>query len=375
MATVTLRNLSKTYRGGGGSEVTALRDVDLEISNREFVVLVGPAGSGKSTALRIIAGLEESSGGEILIGDRSVKGISSKDRDVAIVVSDDALYPHLSVYENIAFGLRRRKFLEPEIKRRVNDAAAVLGLEQSLTHKPDALSREYQQRVAFGRAIVRQPKVLLLDDPLSQLDAIERTQLRGELARLHQRLETTIIYATRDAIEALTLGDRIVVMDRGIVQQNGTAREVYEQPANLVVARMFGSPAINLLEGMLKQERDLLVFHETGDGTVEARFALADRPGAEEFAGKQVMLGIRPEDIVVQPPSGGKSADGLPGLLDLIEPLGAETIVHLQTGAHRLTGRSGEGAVNREDAGRRVRFKINLAKAHLFDPTTSRRIG
>lgn len=373
MATVTLRNVSKTYRDG--SEVAALRDLSAEIANREFVAVVGPADSGKSTLLRIVAGLEQSSGGEILIGDRSVAGVSAKDRDVAIVSAGGALYPHLSVYENIAFGLRRRKFLEPEIKRRVDDAAVVLGLEQSLAHKPDALSREHRQRVAFARAIVRQPKVLLLDHPLALLDSATRSQFRGELARLRQRLETTIIYATRDAGEALALADRIIVLDRGIVQQNDTARAIYDAPANLFVAQLFGSTGINILEGALKQERDSLVFHETGEGTVVARFARADRPDAEEFVGGPVLLGLRPEDVAAQlSRSGERAADGLPALVDLVEPLGALTVVHLQTGAHRLIGRS-EGAVDREAAGRRARFQINIPKAHLFDPKTSRRIG
>lgn len=375
MSKVILSNVTKTHRSRGGGDLSVVHDVSFEIADHEFVVLTGPAGCGKSSLLRMIAGLEEVSRGEISIGDKRVDGVAAKDRDVAIVFGQDALYPQMNVFENIAFGLRRRKFREPEIQRRVTEAAAMLGLEQSLPHKPAALSREYRQRAAWARGIVRRPKVLLLDDPLAELDATTRVQMRAEAARLHQRLEMTVIYATRDAVEALALADRIVAIDKGIVQQIDTARGVYDEPANLFVARFFGSPAMNLLNGRLRQERDFIVFREAGGGTVEARFAAGDRAQMGEFVGKAIVLGIRPEDveIVQRTASGEKSADAFAAMVDLIEPLGAETHIHLQTGAHRLICRVA-GAVDRAAAGHRVRFQIGLSKAHLFDPISSQRL-
>lgn len=375
MSKVILSHVAKTYRSRGGADVTGVHDVTIEIADHEFVVLAGPAGCGKTSVLRMIAGLEEVSRGEISLGEKRLHGVPPKDRDVAIVFGDDALYPHLTVYDNIAFGLRRRKFGEPEIQRRVNEAAAVLGLEQSLQRKPGALSRESRQRVALARAIARQPKLLLLDDPLANLDATTRVQMRAEVARLHQRLEATVIHATDNALEALTLGDKIVAMHEGVVQQIDTPRAIYEEPANLFVARFFGSPAMNLLNGILKQERDSLVFREANDGTVEARFATGAGARLSEFIGKPVILGVRPEDVELVPrPSGGeKSGDGFPAMVDLIEPLGAETHIHLQTGAHRLISRAG-GSVDGAETGHRVRFKMNLSKAHLFDPISSQRL-
>src|SRR4051812_39538076 len=230
MAKVHLNGLSKTFPGRSSGDVAAVEDFSIEVADHEFVALVGAPRSGKSTVLRMIAGLEEISRGSVSIGDRRVNDLAPNERDVGMAVGGDALYPHLNVFENMAFGLRRRKFLEPEIQRRVNEAAAMLGLDRSLTHKPGALSREDRQRVAFGRAIVRQPKVLLLDDPLVELDSRTRVEMRAELGRLHHRLETTVIYATSDPAEAMTLADRIVVLDKGVAQQIDTPRGVYNEP-------------------------------------------------------------------------------------------------------------------------------------------------
>ena len=299
MAKVSVKNVYKIYPGEKGGDVTAVTDVSLEIADREFVVLVGPSGCGKSTTLRMIAGLEEISRGDIFIGDKRVNDVPPKDRDIAMVFQNYALYPHMSVYDNMAFGLKLRKFPKAEIKKRVQDAAAILGIEELLERKPKALSGGQRQRVAVGRAIVRQPKVFLFDEPLSNLDAKMRVQMRTEITKLHQRLQATMVYVTHDQVEAMTMGDRIVVMNKGVVQQNDTPLTLYNAPVNLFVAGFLGSPPMNILHGTLKQERDALVFNEMEGGTIQVRLAVADRPGAREFVGKPMLLGIRPEDIEV----------------------------------------------------------------------------
>src|SRR5256714_1079623 len=272
MAKVVVKNVSKVYRGDKGRDVTAVRDVNLEIHDREFVVLVGPSGCGKSTTLRMIAGLEEISRGEIYIGDRLVNDVAPKDRDIAMVFQNYALYPHMTVYDNLAFGLKLRKYSKTEIKKRVQDAARTLGIEDLLERNPKALSGGQRQRVAVGRAIVRQPKVFLFDEPLSNLDAKMRVQMRAEITKLHQRLQATIIYVTHDQIEAMTMGDRIVVMNNGKVQQIDTPLKLYNEPDNLFVAGFLGSPPMNFINGELKQERDAIVFKEMQGGTIQVRF-------------------------------------------------------------------------------------------------------
>jgi multiple sugar transport system ATP-binding protein len=376
MAKVSVKNVSKIYPGDKGGDVTAVNDVSLEIADREFVVLVGPSGCGKSTTLRMIAGLEEISKGDIFIGDKRVNDVAPKDRDIAMVFQNYALYPHMSVYDNLAFGLKLRKFPKTEINKRVVDAASILGIESLLDRKPKALSGGQRQRVAVGRAIVRQPKVFLFDEPLSNLDAKMRVQMRTEITKLHQRLQATMIYVTHDQIEAMTMGDRIVVMDDGLVQQNDAPLVLYNQPENLFVAGFLGSPPMNFVSGTLKKDGDKIRFCEIAGGTIDVAFLAAERPAAQEFVGKEVILGIRPEDLEVATFSrkeGKAMGTGFPAVVEIVEPMGAETNLYLQTGAHTLTCRS-HGAFDHREAGRRMQFEMNLAKAHLFDPVSKNRL-
>ncbi len=374
MAKVSVQNVYKIYPGDKGADVTAVNDVSLEIADREFVVLVGPSGCGKSTTLRMIAGLEEISRGDIFIGERRVNDVAPKDRDIAMVFQNYALYPHMSVFENMAFGLKLRKFPKAEIKKRVQDAAAILGIEDLLERKPKALSGGQRQRVAVGRAIVRQPKVFLFDEPLSNLDAKMRVQMRTEITKLHQRLQATMIYVTHDQVEAMTMGDRIVVMDKGLVQQNDAPLKLYHEPVNLFVAGFLGSPPMNFIHGTLKETKGALVFSEMEGGTIEVRLDANERPGAREFVGKSMLLGIRPEDIeVAQFARGQETAGSFPAIIDLVEPMGAETNLYLQTGAHTIVCRS-QKALDHREAGHRMQFEMNLPKAHLFDPESTLRI-
>ena len=376
MAKVSVKNVYKIYPGEKKTgDVTAVDDVSLEIADREFVVLVGPSGCGKSTTLRMIAGLEEISKGDVFIGDRRVNDVPPKDRDIAMVFQNYALYPHMTVYDNLAFGLKLRKFPKAEIRKRVTDAAAILGIEELLERKPKALSGGQRQRVAVGRAIVRQPKVFLFDEPLSNLDAKMRVQMRTEITKLHQRLQATMIYVTHDQIEAMTMGDRIVVMNHGVVQQNDTPLTLYNEPANLFVAGFLGSPPMNFLHGTLKQDRDALLFCEMEGGTIEARLSMADRPAAKEFIGKPMLLGIRPEDVEVAQFEKGSESDiaSFPAIVDIVEPMGAETNLYLQTGAHTIVCRS-QRAFDHREAGHRLQFQMNLRKAHLFDPESTKRV-
>src|SRR6184192_726637 len=367
MAQVMMKDLNKKY-----DEVHAVKDVNLHIRDKEFMVLVGPSGCGKSTTLRMVAGLEEITSGEISIGDRVVNDLPPKDRDIAMVFQNYALYPHMSVYDNMAFGLKLRKFPKAEIKKRVQDAAAILGIENLLERKPKALSGGQRQRVAVGRAIVRQPKVFLFDEPLSNLDAKMRVQMRTEITKLHQRLQATMVYVTHDQIEAMTMGDRIVVMNNAKVQQIDTPLKLYNEPDNLFVAGFLGSPPMNFINGELKQERDAIVFKEMQGGTIEARFA--DRPPARDFFGKPMLLGIRPEDIeLAQFSKTGNTAASFPAIVDIVEPMGAETNLYLQTGAHTVVCRS-QRALDHRETGHRLQFELNVNKAYLFDPPTTRRI-
>jgi multiple sugar transport system ATP-binding protein len=374
MAKVTVKNVSKIFPGEKGRDVAAVSDVSLEIEDREFIVLVGPSGCGKSTTLRMIAGLEEISRGDIYIDDRRVNDVPPKDRDIAMVFQNYALYPHMSVYDNLAFGLKLRKYPKTEIKKRVSDAAAILGIEELLERKPKALSGGQRQRVAVGRAIVRQPKVFLFDEPLSNLDAKMRVQMRTEITKLHQRLQATMIYVTHDQIEAMTMGDRIVVMNNGVVQQTDSPLALYNQPANLFVAGFLGSPPMNFVNGTLQQERDALVFSEITGGTIEVRLSIQERPGAREFIGKPILFGIRPEDIeLAQFTKSDGATWSFPAIVDIVEPMGAETNLYLQTGAHTMVCRS-QRALDHREAGHRLQFEMNLKKAHLFDPTSGKRL-
>jgi len=380
MSQVALKNVWKIFPGEKGGEITAVREFNLEISPREFVVLVGPSGCGKSTTLRMVAGLEEVSRGEISMGGRRVNDTPSKDRDIAMVFQNYALYPHMSVYENLAFGLKLRKLPNAEIKKRVGDAAETLGLQHLLDRKPRALSGGQCQRVAVGRAIVRQPKVFLFDEPLSNLDAKLRAQMRAELIKLHQRLQATILYVTHDQVEAMTMGTRIVVMDavlnpetgrkEGVIQQIDVPMKLYREPANMFVAGFLGSPPMNFIKGTLRKDGDHLCFKEAQGGAIEVQ--LGSRLVAQSYPGREVVMGIRPEHCVLIP-SGKPTAGSFQALVDLVEPMGPETYFHLQTGAHTLVSRT-QGDSGQEYAGHRQRFAIAADEAHLFDPATTLRI-
>ena len=371
MAKVSLRHLSKTYADTPGRP--ALRDVSLDVADREFLVLAGPTGAGKSTLLRLVAGLEKPDSGEILLGDKPLDAIPAHDRDVAMVFQDYALYPHLSVGENLGFALRMRGAPDAEIRKRVDEAAKLLDLGKLLDRHPAALSGGEQQRVALGRALVRQPKVFLLDEPLAALDYPTRLQCRAELLQLHQRIGATMILVTHDPTDALTLGTRLAVLRDGALEQTGPPLDVYREPDNLFVAGFVGAPPMNLIPGKLSAKNERLVFKEAGGGVVEMRFHEADRPALKDYVGKEVVLGVRPEDIELARAARVPAEVVTQTLVDYVESTGAETIFHLQTGQQALVARS-RVAVSPDEAGRRAQFHLDPAKAHVFDPATTRRI-
>jgi multiple sugar transport system ATP-binding protein len=377
MATVSVKNLSKAYSDRKSAGPGAVKNVTFETGQQELFVLLGPPGCGKSTILRMIAGLENPSQGDISIGGKRVNDVSPRDRDVAMVFQGDALYPHLSVFDNLALGLLLRKYPQTEVKKRVAEAADILGLEPFLEIKPGALSHEARQRVAIGRAIVRQPKVLLFDEPLSFLDSTQRAQMRSEIRKLHQRLQGTLIYATCDPTEAIVIGDRVAAMNNGEVEQIDAPAVLYSEPANLFVAGLLGHPRMNFVSGRLKEEGEKIRFREIDGGTIDVVFALADRPAVREFSGREMILGIRPEDVEVARFSrkeGKALAAGFPAIADMVEPLGAETNLHLNTGAHTLICRSRD-RFDLQDAGHRFQFEIKLGKAHFFDSVSSKRLA
>jgi multiple sugar transport system ATP-binding protein len=330
MAEVTFENVSKIYPDG----TRAVSSIDLAIQDGEFMVLVGPSGCGKTTALRMVAGLEEISEGELKIGERVVNNVAPRNRDIAMVFQSYALYPHLTVYDNIAFGLKLRKMAKDEIDRRVKDAARVLDLEPFLDRKPRALSGGQRQRVAMGRAIVRQPQAFLMDEPLSNLDAKLRVQMRAEISQLQSRLGTTTIYVTHDQVEAMTMGDRVAVMRKGELQQVATPQELYDHPVNLFVGGFIGSPAMNLLEGTLERENGGMAVSVGDQRLALTERALSERPDLKSFDGKTVIVGIRPEhleDAALASDVPGENR--LKGQVALTEALGAELIVYVNTDA------------------------------------------
>ena len=325
MAGVTFDEVSKVYPDG----TRAVSDVDLEIKDGEFMVLVGPSGCGKTTALRMVAGLEDISEGVLKIGDRVVNHVPPRDRDIAMVFQSYALYPHLSVYENIAFGLRLKKVNKAEIDKRVKEAARILGLEPFLKRKPRALSGGQRQRVAMGRAIVRQPQAFLMDEPLSNLDAKLRVQMRAEIARLQSDLGTTTIYVTHDQVEAMTMGDRVAVMRKGEIQQVASPQDLYDHPVNLFVGGFIGSPAMNMVEATLARANGGLVAEAGGQRIVLGEEAVSARPALKNFEGRKVVLGIRPEDLEDAALATDVPADRrLRGKVELREALGSEIMVH-----------------------------------------------
>ena len=359
MAKVLLEHIVKQF-----GQVTAVNDVTLDIPDRQFTVLVGPSGCGKTTCLRLIAGLEEATSGNIYIGERVVNDVAPKDRDIAMVFQNYALYPHMTVYDNMAFGLRLRKYARPEIDRRVKEAAEMLGIQTLLDRKPKQLSGGQRQRVALGRAIVREPQVFLMDEPLSNLDAKLRVQTRAEIKKLHARLQTTTVYVTHDQVEAMTMGDRIVVMKDGVVQQVDSPMNLYEKPANLFVAGFIGSPAMNFLETRLaRQDGKLLIDGGVFKAEVPAELASS----VTEWAGKSVIFGIRPEDVSDRAHAQGNGAV-LRAQVDVHEPLGSDVILYLSAGQHNLVARV--DAHTQARMGQATEVVFNMNKMHLFNPET-----
>ncbi len=370
MAHVVLSRLEKSYPEKSGPGLRVVHGIDLEIRAGEFMVLVGPSGCGKSTTLRMIAGLEDISGGSISIDGRVVNDVAPKDRDIAMVFQNYALYPHMTVYENMAFGLKLRKLPRPEIDRRVREASALLSLDAYLERRPKALSGGQRQRVAVGRAIVRQPKVFLFDEPLSNLDAKMRVSTRAEISRLHARLGATMIYVTHDQVEAMTMGDRICVMKDGRIMQVAAPLELYHRPDNVFVAGFIGSPPMNLFPGRLEKSAggDRLDF--IGAGPTPLRVPLDARLSAlgAPLAGREVVFGARPEDVLHA--DDAPSAPAAEARVEISEPMGAETYLHLTIGPSPCVARVRPDL--RLAPGETVRVAFRLDAAHLFDAADGR---
>jgi multiple sugar transport system ATP-binding protein len=355
MATVTFDHIWKRY----SEEVVAVRDLNLEINDGEFLVLVGPSGCGKTTALRCVAGLEDISDGELRIGERVVNNVAPKDRDIAMVFQSYALYPHMSVFDNLAFGLKLRKMPKDEIRRRVEEGAKILGLERFLDRKPKALSGGQRQRVALGRAIVREPAVFLMDEPLSNLDAKLRVQTRAEIARLHQRLGTTTIYVTHDQVEAMTMGDRIAVMKDGVLQQVGTPQELYDHPTNVFVAGFIGSPSMNFATTRSGEGEELYLGNARLELAGEHAKLARERP-----RGSNLLIGFRPEHMDLA--NGRGDVVRIPARVDVVEYLGNEELIHAQAEGNEIVALIPSD--RKVKAGQDVELAIPLDKLHIFDP-------
>ena len=360
MAEVVLKNVRKVY----DKDVVAVDTASIEIKDKEFVVLVGPSGCGKSTTLRMIAGLEEITDGEIYIDGNLVNDIPPKDRDIAMVFQNYALYPHMTVYQNMAFGLKLRKYPKNEIDERVTEAADILGIEELLERKPKALSGGQRQRVAVGRAIVRKPKVFLFDEPLSNLDAKLRVQMRTEISKLHSRLEATMIYVTHDQMEAMTMGDRIVVMRDGLINQVDSPLTLYNKPVNQFVAGFIGSPSMNFLTGTLTSNNGSMVFDE---GNIQLPLPEAYARPLQNHANKEVTFGIRPEDIHDPDSLNSGSADTVvvTAKVEVVEPMGNEVFLYLTTGKSSFVARIDPLHVPVVDQD--VKLAVEIDKAHFFD--------
>ena len=357
MANLKFENINKKYPNG----FHAVKDFNLEIKDKEFIIFVGPSGCGKSTTLRMVAGLEEITDGTLSIDDKVVNDVEPIDRDIAMVFQNYALYPHMTVYDNMAFGLKLRKLPKKEIDEKVREAAKILDLEQLLDRKPKALSGGQRQRVAMGRAIVRNPKVFLMDEPLSNLDAKLRVQMRIEISKLHEKLGATIIYVTHDQTEAMTLGTRIVVMKDGVVQQVDTPQNLYNKPSNLFVAGFIGSPQMNFINVEIVEENARL-YAKIGKHKLEIPAAKATVLADKGYVGKTVTLGIRPEDVSVS------DEDGIPAEIKVYELLGAEVYLYYDVNETQMTARVSSSTPLR--SGDNANFLLNMEKAHFFDTET-----
>lgn len=365
MAELRLDHIYKIY----DNKVTAVQDFNLHIQDKEFIVFVGPSGCGKSTTLRMIAGLEEISKGDFYIDEKRVNDVAPKDRDIAMVFQNYALYPHMNVFDNMAFGLKLRKFPKDEIKRRVTDAARILGLEEYLDRKPKALSGGQRQRVALGRAIVRDAKVFLMDEPLSNLDAKLRVQMRSEIIKLHQRLQTTTIYVTHDQTEAMTMATRLVVMKDGIIQQVGSPKDVYEKPENVFVGGFIGSPAMNFFKGVL-QDGKFVLNQDISLEVPEGKMKFLREQG---YVNKEVIFGVRPEDIHDEPVFIESSLGSkIIANIEVAELMGAETMLY-----SKLAGQDFVARIDSRSSfkpGQKIELALDMNKVHFFDVDTEKRI-
>ncbi|MGL1890444.1 MAG: sn-glycerol-3-phosphate ABC transporter ATP-binding protein UgpC [Spirochaetaceae bacterium] len=363
MAEVKLKDIVKVYDGG----VKAVDNVNIDIKDEEFVVLVGPSGCGKSTTLRMVAGLEDITDGELTIDGKRMNEEAPKDRDIAMVFQNYALYPHMSVRDNMAFGLKIRKYAKEEIESRVSEAAGILEIEELLERKPKALSGGQRQRVAVGRAIVRKPKVFLFDEPLSNLDAKLRVQMRTEISALHTRLQATMIYVTHDQVEAMTMGDKIVVMKGGVIQQIGNPLSLYNEPINQFVASFIGSPAMNTVSAKVREENGKIIVDEGG-------FVITVPADKEEvmktYVGKDILMGIRPEDVEVNEKA--TSDAYIKGTIEVVEPLGDETILYISTADHQIVCKVEPTAICK--VGDELTLTPNVDKIKFFDVETEKSI-
>lgn len=365
MASITFKHVQKTYPGG----VTVVPDLNLEIQDKEFVILVGPSGCGKSTTLRMIAGLEDITAGELYIGDKVVNDVAPKDRDIAMVFQSYALYPHMTVYKNMAFGLTLRKMPKEEIDKKVHEAAKILDIDHLLDRKPKALSGGQRQRVALGRAMVRNPEVFLLDEPLSNLDAKLRTEMRSQITQLHNKLQTTFVYVTHDQTEAMTMGDRIVVMKDGIIQQVDTPQNLYNSPCNKFVAGFIGSPSMNFVNCEVKKNGENLYLNFAGhDIKVAAAQATSD---LKNYVGKEVIVGVRPEDIHSEESFISIAKDAtFQSTVEISEMLGAEINLYIKAGENSMIARI--PARTDIKVGDKITLALDANKLHIFDKDTEK---
>ena len=363
MARILLKDLCKTY-----GQTEAVRGIDLNIAHNEFVALVGPSGCGKTTTLHMIAGLEDISSGEIFIGDRLINDVPPKERDIAMVFQNYALYPHMTVAQNMSFGLRLRKFPNKEIVQRVNHAAEILNIGDLLQRRPKQLSGGQRQRVAMGRAIVRNPEAFLFDEPLSNLDAKLRVQMRTEIKKIHRRVQTTVIYVTHDQVEAMTLADRIVVMNQGIIEQVGPPQEMYEAPKTRFVAGFIGSPAMNFLPCRIVQRGSALGIRLSGDITLDLSAAQSNR--FRSYIDKDMVFGVRPEHITERRPHTSENQLDFGCAVEVLEPMGMDTMVFMDIDGVEVTARAAPQSVS--NPGETMTFTIDMNSIHLIDPATDK---